>query len=189
MREASINQYEVTFILGESADAAAGTAKTQEVSALISKLGGSVENSEQWGKRELAYPINRNRTGFYVTLWFSLPSNQVKALEQALRFDEAIIRSLVTKAYTSAQAGSLYPVAEEEKPARSGKGRGAAPEAVSAEEELRRHTTGAKKEKIAPATEEAELSEEDRLKQLDQAMDELLKEDAKEDTKEEADQS
>jgi small subunit ribosomal protein S6 len=177
MREAVINSYEVTFILGEAATATEATAKTKEITALIKKFGGDVSKDEQWGKRDLAYPINRNRTGFYVTLWFTLPSDQVAPLERALRFDESVIRSLVTKAYTTAQPGSLYPVPEEEKPAR-GSRRGAAPasEAVSAEEELRLHT-GDKKSKAAPKEEapEDELSEEDRLKQLDQAMDELLK--------------
>lgn len=175
MREPVINNYEVTFILGESATPEIGAAKTKEITALIEKFGGKVEKSEAWGKRELAYVIDRNHSGFYVTLWFSLPSDQVNPLERALRFDEAIIRSLVTKAYTSAQEGSLYPVPEEEKPAKAPR-RGAAPETAGAEEELRRHT-GDKKAKAVIVEEEPEdeLSEEDRLKQLDQAMDELLK--------------
>ncbi len=176
MREPQINKYEVTFILGEAATAEQATAKTKEVTTLIESLGGTAEKDEQWGKRELAYPILKNRTGSYVTLWFNLPSNQVAALERALRFDEQVIRSLVTKAYTTAQPGSLYPVAEEEKPARGGSRRGTEKEAGSAEEELRRNTSGKKdKAPVAEEFDEDALSEEDRLKQLDVAMDELLK--------------
>lgn len=182
MREAVINSYEVTFILGETATPEQGEAKTKEVSALIEKMGGKVEKNEQWGKRELAYVINRNRTGFYVTLWFTLPSSQVSALERALRFDEAVIRSLVTKAYTTAQPGSLYPVPEEEKPARASSRRAAPTDAVSAEEELRRHTGDTKSKAPAEEAPEEELTEEDRLKQLDEAMDELLKEESTEES-------
>lgn len=173
MRTAQNVSYEVTFILGEVATPEMGAKKTEEVTKLIEKFEGKVEKTEAWGKRELAYPIARNRSGFYVTLWFTLPSNQVTALDQALRFDESIIRHLVTKAYTSAQPGSLYPVAEEEK-APKGR-REKATEAVSAEEELRR--TSAPKKKAAKTEDTEELSEEDRLKQLDEVVDELLKED------------
>jgi small subunit ribosomal protein S6 len=179
MREASINSYEVTFILGEAATAEQATAKTKEVTALIEKFGGKVEKDEQWGKRELAYVIDRNRSGFYVTMWFSLSTKDVLAFERALRFDEAVIRSLVTKAYTSAQEGSLYPVPEEEKPARGAGRKTATTEAVSAEEELR-SSTGSKK-KATKVVEEDELSEEDRLKKLDEAMGEMLKDEKTED--------
>jgi small subunit ribosomal protein S6 len=178
MREASLTKYELTFILGENATAEQSTAKTKEITALLEKMGGSVEKTEEWGRRDLAYPINRNRTGLYTTMWFELPTDQVNPLEKALRFDESVIRSLVTKAYTTAQPGSLYPVAEEEKPAKGRRG-AAAPEGTSAEEEIRRHATGAKKEKVAVLDEEEDmLSEEDRLKQLDEAMDELLKDES-----------
>jgi small subunit ribosomal protein S6 len=175
MRKATTQNYEVTFILGEEASAEQTTAKTQEVRALIEQFGGAVEKDEQWGRRELAYPIKKNRSGMYVTLWFSLPTDQLKALDEALRFDEALIRHLVTKAYTTAQPGSLYPVAEEEKPARGS--RRPAADTVSAEEELRRHSAGAKKDKAATEEDGEALSEEDRLKQLDVAVDELLKDD------------
>lgn len=172
MREAKLTQYELTFILGEAATAEQGTAKTKEVSDLITKMGGSVEKDEQWGKRDLAYPINRNRSGLYVTLWFTLPGDQVRPLEQSLRFDETVIRSLVTKAYTTAQPGTLYPVPEEEKPSRGA--RKGAPEGESAEEDLRRHT-GDSPKKAAAAADDDSLSDEDRLKQLDEVVDELLK--------------
>lgn len=172
MREATINSYEATFILGETASPELAKAKTGEISKLIESFGGAVSKDEQWGRRDLAYPILRNRSGFYTTIWFTLPTNQVSALERALRFDEAVIRSLVTKAYTTAQPGSLYPVAEEEKPAR---GRKTAEEAVTAEEDLRRHTATNKK-KQATSEEADELSEEERLKQIDDVVGELLKE-------------
>ena len=175
---AILNNYEATFILGETATAEQAVAKAKELKAIIAKAGGEVTKEEQWGRRDLAYPIARSRSGIYVTMWFSLPAQEVQPLERILRFDESIIRSLVTKAYTTAQPGSLYPVAEEEKPAkpaRSGS-RADKEETGSAEEELRRHSVTSKKDKNAPIAEEIEeLSEEDRLKQLDTQLDELLK--------------
>jgi len=189
MRTAHNVSYELTFILGEAATPEMGKQKTEEITKLIEKFEGKVEKDEQWGRRDLAYLINRNRTGYYVSLWFELPTNQVKPLEEALRFDESVIRHLVTKAYTTAQPGSLYPVVEEEKPARtdSRSAKTETTEAVSAEEELRRTTTTTTKKKAAPkAKAEEALSEEDRLKQLDEVVDELLKADQDDKTTSEA---
>ena len=174
---AIVNNYEATFILGETATEEQGKAKVSELKDIIAKMGGSVSKEELWGLRELAYKIKRNRSGFYITLWFDLPADQVLPLERLLRFDESIIRSLVTKAYTSAQPGSLYPVAEEEKtakPARTTR-RGDKEETATAEEELRR--TSYKRTSKEEATEEEieEISEEERLKKLDESLDELLK--------------
>lgn len=177
---ANLKNYEATFILGESATEQEAKAKVAELKEQIKKQGGSVEKEELWGRRELAYKIRSHRSGFYVTLWFSLPVDQVGALEKHLRFDESIIRSLVTLAYTSAQPGSLYPVAEEEsKPARAASRRDREEEPATAEEELRRGSKRAAKEQAPEEKpEDEEISEEDRLKKLDESLDQLLKDEA-----------
>ncbi len=169
---APVKNYELTFILGETATPEISTAKTAEITKAIVEFGGTHTKDEQWGRRDLAYPIARNRSGLYVTMWFSLPTDQLKNLDRHLRFDESIIRSLVTIAYTSAQPGSLYPVVEEEKKTR----RSDREEPATAEEQLRRTTTSraAKHEDIEVDLEE--LSEADRLAQLDTQLDNLLKE-------------
>jgi small subunit ribosomal protein S6 len=175
-------QYEATFILGEDTTPEQAQKKTTSVSEVIKGFGGSVSKQEQWGKRELAYPIQRNRAGVYVTLWFDLPADQVPNLEKQLGFDESILRSLVTTAYTTAQPGSLYPVVEEqaEKPTRGGKRAVETPEAGSAEEELRRTSSRSKKADKEAATEEELVaeSEEERLQKLDAALGDILKDEA-----------
>jgi small subunit ribosomal protein S6 len=183
MRTSYLQNYEATFILGEDATEAQAKEKLAALTVAIKGFGGTVTKSELWGSRELAYPIKRNRLGFYTTLWFELPTDQVNPLEKILRFDEQIIRSLVTLAYTSAQPGSLYPVKEEdEKPARSKRGASpeATPEAASAEEELRRTSSAkpAKKTAKAEASEEDAQSEEERLEKLDAALGDILKDEA-----------
>jgi small subunit ribosomal protein S6 len=170
--------YELTFILDERAQVEEGLAKAEELKKFIAEHGGEVTKEEHWGRRELAYVIKRNRTGFYVTMWLSYPSDQLAVLDEQLRFDESIIRSLVTLAYTdAAQPGSLYPVPEEEKPERAGRPeRGAK---TTAEEELRR-TSGSSTKTDQPALEPSEedaLPEEERLKILDETLDALLKDD------------
>lgn len=113
-------QYELTFILGETATAADAKSKVAEIATFLKQHDGAITREEHWGRRELAYVIRRNRSGFYVTVWFTAPAPTLKPLDQHLRLDESILRSLVTKAYTTAEEGSLRPVVEE-KPARRSK--------------------------------------------------------------------
>ena len=187
MPKSALNQYEATFILGEAASEVTAKEKLAALTTTLTEMGGSVSKHELWGKRDLAYPIKRNQVGFYTTFWFELAPSKVAAFEKLLRFDETIIRFLVTLAYTSAQAGSLYPVAEEEeKPARSSRRGVPAAEATGentgAEAELRRTST-VKPAKVArkteKATEEVEAeSEEVRMEKLDAALDDILKDEA-----------
>lgn len=174
----NLNAYELTFILEEKADQEVTQKKTTFVSQLVTKFGGKVTKEESWGRRELAYPIKRNRTGFYVTLWFDLPADQVKPLEQELRFDEQIIRSLVTKAYLTAQPGTLSPVAEEEE--KHPKREDQQGEDKSSAEEMLRRSSGVSPKKGAKESSEDELPEEERLKKLDETLEEMLKDDKEE---------
>jgi len=169
---ASVKNYELTFILGETATPEVAKAKATELAKSIADMGGTHTKDEHWGRRDLAYPIARNRSGFYTTMWFSLPTDQVKNLERQLRFDESVIRSLVTVAYTTAQPGSLYPVVEEEKKPR----RTEREESTTAEEQLRRSTGTRSAKRTEDAEETEQLSEADRLAQLDTQLDNLLKE-------------
>jgi small subunit ribosomal protein S6 len=162
--------YEVTFILGEAADEAAAQAKLAQLTTYVGTLEGAVTKSELWGRRELAYPIARNRSGFYVTFWAELPKQAVIALEKEIKFDESIIRSLVTKAYTSAEPGSLTFVPEEEKETKGRGRRTATSEEVAPE--------SAPAEVKAESTDDviAEAEEVDPLETLDAALDGIHKE-------------
>jgi len=170
--------YELTFILDEKAGQTEGEAKTAELKKYIEAHGGKITKEDIWGRRELAYPIARNRSGFYVTLIFSFPPQEVKPLEQEMRFDESIIRSLVTKAYTSAQPGTLYPQQEEVVEAAPAAKPGRGTEDKSSAEEMLRRTSGTATRKADLEDLSDELPEEERLKKLDETLEEMLKEEA-----------
>jgi len=167
-------QYELTFILDEKAGPEQGTAKVETLKKYITEQEGSITKEEHWGRRELAYEIKHNRSGFYVTLWIDLPASALKNLDRELRLDSEIIRSMVTKAYTTAQPGSLYPVVEEEKTEKTGR---KDDEKTSAEEMLRRTASikPSKKDEQEDTDDIDELPEEDRLRALDDTLEELLK--------------
>jgi small subunit ribosomal protein S6 len=173
-----VQTYELTYILGEQTGPAEAQAKLEEITKTIQGLKGSVSRHELWGRRELAYPIKRNRTGFYTTLWMEIPPEQLLTFQAKLRFDESILRLLVTKAYNYAQPGNLYPVSDTEKTATPA---GSKEEKSTAEAMLRLGSSKPErrtdKAQADSETVEAELPEEERLKRLDEKLGELLQED------------
>jgi len=169
--------YEVTFILGEKATPEDAKTKVADLAAFLKQNNGSITKEEHWGRRDLAYEIKRNRSGIYTTIWIDYPSTGIKALEEHMRFDEGIIRSLVTKAYTTAQPGSLYPVVEEEKPERGAR-TPRTEDKSSAEEMLRRGAAAKPAKKSEESAENEDLPEEERLKKLDDSLQELLKDES-----------
>ena len=69
----------------------------EQVDAIIEKLDISVMNKSNWGKRLLAYPIKNLKEGTYIHAKVELKNGEGRKLDQALRLNENIIRSLVVK--------------------------------------------------------------------------------------------
>ena len=66
----------------------------EKFSKVLTDNGAEIINTEEWGLRKLAYPINKKSTGFYALLEFNANPDVVKKLETAYRRDERVIRFL-----------------------------------------------------------------------------------------------
>ncbi len=62
----------------------------------VKELGGKVQAVDVWGKRKLAYPINKEDFAVYAYYEIELPPSEVARLERALNISEEVIRYLVT---------------------------------------------------------------------------------------------
>jgi small subunit ribosomal protein S6 len=89
--------YEHIFIVRQDVAATAVETLTEELSAIITENGGSVEKVEQWGLRSLAYRIKKNRKGHYVLMNIDAPSAAVVEMERIERINEDIIRILTVR--------------------------------------------------------------------------------------------
>lgn len=85
------------WILGGRAGAKEGEESVERVRALVGSLGGEVSDVNPWGKRNLAYPIEKETEGFYVEAQFKLDAARTPELEQACNADRQIIRHLIVK--------------------------------------------------------------------------------------------
>jgi small subunit ribosomal protein S6 len=68
-----------------------------KLSEQVNKIGGSVDEINQWGKKQLAYPIKRSTEGNYVLTKLKLKPDLTKELEANLRLSGKILRHLLIK--------------------------------------------------------------------------------------------
>jgi len=89
--------YEHIIIVRQDVSTAQVETLTEELSAIITDNGGSVEKVEQWGLRSLAYRIKKNRKGHYVLMNIDAPSAAVVEMERLERINEDIIRIMTIR--------------------------------------------------------------------------------------------
>ncbi|MHB8730260.1 MAG: 30S ribosomal protein S6 [bacterium] len=89
--------YEIVALLRPDLEEEAINAAIARVHQRITEHGGSVTNTDRWGKRRLAYAIQKYRDGFYVLSVFSLESGQVARLRQTLGLHEDLLRFVVAE--------------------------------------------------------------------------------------------
>ena len=89
--------YETIFILADGVDDSQVSEKIERYKGLIEKNGGDIITVDNWGKRTLAYEIQKNRRGTYILIKFQGDGNIIKELERNYRLDEDVIRFLTVK--------------------------------------------------------------------------------------------
>ncbi|MBS3945770.1 MAG: 30S ribosomal protein S6 [Melioribacter sp.] len=61
---------------------------------VISTNGGELIEADKWGRKRLAYPINKSKSGYYLVIRFKASTQLISTLERNYRLDENIIRYL-----------------------------------------------------------------------------------------------
>ena len=85
---------------------------------LVKEQGGSIHRLEDWGRRQLAYPINKVHKAHYVLLNIEAGRQTLDELEELFRYNDAIIRSLVIRRDEAITEESPLAKSAEEKRAR-----------------------------------------------------------------------
>jgi small subunit ribosomal protein S6 len=87
--------YEIVAVLRPDLEEDAIEAAVSRIHQRITEHGGTVKTTDRWGKRRLAYAIQKYRDGYYVLTVFSLDSSQVGRLRQTLGLQEDLLRFVV----------------------------------------------------------------------------------------------
>jgi len=89
--------YEMVFILNANLSEDDFTRVLGKVNDQITKLGGTVSETNQWGKRRLAYPIKRQTEGNYVLEKVQIKQTALKELDAGLKLTEDVLRYLFVR--------------------------------------------------------------------------------------------
>ena len=89
-----IKQYETVFIATPVLSESQMKEAAAKYTSLIKDNGGEIVSEENWGLKQLAYPINKKTTGFYYLIEFKADTQFIANLETQYRRDERIIRFL-----------------------------------------------------------------------------------------------
>ncbi len=93
----SLNDYEMLFILPPDLEDEAASGATERVRSYVASRGGEIKSLEPWGRRRLAFPIERYHEGAYHIARFSLSPEQAVDLDRSLRLNEQIIRHMIVR--------------------------------------------------------------------------------------------
>jgi len=90
-------QYELVCIAPPESSEEALAELHQQVAAVVERFGGTIENTDNWGRRRLAYEIEGYREGVYVLELISGPADLVAELDRRLRVTDSSIRHMIVR--------------------------------------------------------------------------------------------
>ncbi len=156
-----MRHYEIVFLVHPDQSEQV-PAMVERYQGMVTAAGGAVHRTEDWGRRQLAHPINKIHKAHYVLLNVECDQPVVDEIKGAFRFNDAVLRHLVIsrkKAITEASPMAVA-VAEEkakEKEAQQRREAKAAAEAAMREEQAKPEEAAT--EEAAEAPQEAEAEE------------------------------
>ena len=136
-----MRNYEIVFLVHpDQSDQVPGM--IERYSEIITKADGTIHRLEDWGRRQLAYPINKVHKAHYVLINAECSFEPIAELEEAFRFNDAVIRNMVIRTKNPVtEASPLIKIKEERK-------------------EAPRRTESSEEEKSEPAAEAVVATEE-----------------------------
>ncbi|MEE9133516.1 MAG: 30S ribosomal protein S6 [Gemmatimonadota bacterium] len=91
-----MRDYEIVYIFDSALDRSIIDQKLERFSELATgNNGGEIVAVEHWGKRQLAYPIEKHDNGYYVVVQFRTSPKSLPEFERAIKLDEDVLRYLV----------------------------------------------------------------------------------------------
>jgi small subunit ribosomal protein S6 len=89
--------YESAILINAALDDQQIESIITRVKDLITNNGGEIQELENWGRKRLAYPVEKSKIGYYAIFRFEAPGDIVTKLERAYTLDEQILRFVTLK--------------------------------------------------------------------------------------------
>ena len=127
------HQYELMVILDPEIDERTVAPSLDKFLGVIRNDGGTIENVDIWGRRRLAYEIQKKSEGIYAVVNFTATSEATVELDRQLKLSEAVLRTKVLRAEEAVARADKHAEAEAKKAARKAAAKAAAPAEKPAE--------------------------------------------------------
>ncbi len=92
-----MNKYELALVVNAKIEEDDRVATVEKVKALIERFGGTITNIDEWGKKRLAYEIQKMKEGYYYFIQFDASSDCPAEIEQRVRIIETVLRYLCVR--------------------------------------------------------------------------------------------
>jgi len=113
-----MHQYELMVILDPEIDERTVAPSLDKFLGVIRNDGGTIENVDIWGRRRLAYEIQKKSEGIYAVVNFTATSEATVELDRQLKLSEAVLRTKVLRAEEAVARADKHAEAEAKKAAR-----------------------------------------------------------------------
>ncbi len=93
-----MNKYELTVVMAGKATTAQKKSQIETIQKMVNVLDGKILETDDWGEKELAYEISKNKTGQFINFVLELNQTAAKQLPEKIRLEENVIRYLFVSA-------------------------------------------------------------------------------------------
>ena len=93
-----MNKYELCVVLSAKIEDDERTAVLEKVQKLVTRFGGTITNIDEWGKKKLAYEIQKMKEAYYYFIHFDADATAPIEIENRVRIMENVIRYLCVRA-------------------------------------------------------------------------------------------
>ena len=93
-----MNKYELALIVNAKIEDDARTAVVEKAKEYVTRYGGTITNVDEWGKKRLAYEIQKMREGYYYFIQFDAAADAPAQIESHVRIMDNVLRFLCVRA-------------------------------------------------------------------------------------------
>lgn len=104
-----MRDYEVLYIVRADLEDEQVQAAVKRINTLIERSGGTIERTNLWGKRKLAYEVKHQTEGSYILQDFQIAPERLPELEAALKISEEVLRHLIVRKPEKAPVAPVAP--------------------------------------------------------------------------------
>ena len=92
-----MSKYELCVVLNAKIEDEERAAVLEKIKGYITRFHGTITNVDEWGKKKLAYEVQKMKEGFYYFIQFDAETDAPREIENRIRIMENVMRFLVVK--------------------------------------------------------------------------------------------